>query len=237
MGETGTGKELVARGIHAARASRTRSSRSIAARSRQPGRGRALRSREGRLHRARSTQVGWFVAANGGTLLLDEIGDLPLRSRSSSCASSRSARSCGSAARARSGRRARACRHQPRPRCGGRRRSVPPGPLLPAQRRHHPAAAAPRAARRHPARSPGNPHSIATRRSRPPVLSAAALSRSSLSVAGQHPRAGERDSQRGAARPGPRIEPSDLRLVRRLPPPAATARPVPSTASGRRSSG
>ena len=41
------------------------------------GRERAVRPREGRLHRRRGARQGRFELADGGTIFLDEIGDLP----------------------------------------------------------------------------------------------------------------------------------------------------------------
>ena len=49
--------------------------------SRGPGRIRALRPREGRLHRRPAARSAASKLADGGTLFLDEIGDLPLESQ------------------------------------------------------------------------------------------------------------------------------------------------------------
>ena len=60
-----------------ARARASRSSRSTAAPSRAPRRERAVRPREGLVHR-RDDERTAFAQADGGTLFLDEIGELPL---------------------------------------------------------------------------------------------------------------------------------------------------------------
>ena len=57
----------------------SRSSSSTARAPREPARERALRSREGRVHRRGAAQAGPFELADKGTLFLDEIGELPLR--------------------------------------------------------------------------------------------------------------------------------------------------------------
>ena len=80
-GETGTGKELVARAIHdeSARHERPVRARQLRRGPGEPARERALRARARRLHRrAPSARRGRFEAADGGTLFLDEIGELPL---------------------------------------------------------------------------------------------------------------------------------------------------------------
>jgi hypothetical protein len=64
---------------------------------------------------AAKTTPGKIETANGGTLMLDEIGDLPHRCRPSCCASCRSARSSASAGAGDPGGRARGLRHAPGP--------------------------------------------------------------------------------------------------------------------------
>lgn len=79
-GETGSGKELVARGIHAISSRKDRPFIAV----NSAGLSQALLSsqlfghRKGAFTGAAADQQGFFEAAAGGTLFLDEIGDLPL---------------------------------------------------------------------------------------------------------------------------------------------------------------
>jgi transcriptional regulator with PAS, ATPase and Fis domain len=79
-GETGTGKELVARYIHAH--SPRRNGPFIAvncgALSDTLAEAELFGHERGAFTGALKTQAGWFEAAHGGTIFLDEIGDLPL---------------------------------------------------------------------------------------------------------------------------------------------------------------
>ena len=79
IGETGTGKELIARHIHA------RSGRrgpfvavNCGAFSENLIDAELFGHESGAFTGAAQARAGWFEAANGGTLFLDEIGDLPL---------------------------------------------------------------------------------------------------------------------------------------------------------------
>ncbi|MDH4557757.1 sigma-54-dependent Fis family transcriptional regulator [Pseudomonas sp. BN417] len=79
QGETGTGKELLARQIHRA------SDRpglfvavSCSAISKNYAEAELFGHAAGGFNGSASSRAGWFGSANGGTLYLDEIGDLPL---------------------------------------------------------------------------------------------------------------------------------------------------------------
>jgi sigma-54-specific transcriptional regulator len=80
MGETGTGKELVARHVHAL--SRRSNSNFVAincgAFSETLIESELFGYERGAFTGAQQSKAGWFETANGGTLFLDEIGDLPL---------------------------------------------------------------------------------------------------------------------------------------------------------------
>ncbi len=78
-GETGTGKEVIARKIHERSG---RQGRFVAincgAFSENLVEAELFGHEAGAFTGARNERMGWFEAANGGTILLDEIGDLPL---------------------------------------------------------------------------------------------------------------------------------------------------------------
>ncbi len=80
IGETGTGKELIARHVH--ELSQRRHGPFIAvncgAFSETLVESELFGHEKGAFTGAFSSKPGWFEAANGGTIFLDEIGDLPL---------------------------------------------------------------------------------------------------------------------------------------------------------------
>lgn len=78
-GQTGTGKELIARHIHAL-SGRTGPFLAVncGAINDQLSESELFGHEAGSFTGATSRREGWFEAANGGTLFLDEIGDLPL---------------------------------------------------------------------------------------------------------------------------------------------------------------
>src|SRR6188768_2171831 len=80
-GETGTGKELVARQLHALslRSARPFVAVNAGAFSAQLVESELFGHERGAFTGAHSSKAGWFEAAHGGTLFLDEIGDLPMQ--------------------------------------------------------------------------------------------------------------------------------------------------------------
>ena len=78
VGETGTGKEVVARHLHAQSGRRGAFvAVNCGALSQSLAEAELFGHQAGSFTGASETRAGWFETANGGTLFLDEIGDLP----------------------------------------------------------------------------------------------------------------------------------------------------------------
>ena len=137
-GPPGVGKEVVARMIHASSRRSEAPFVVINAATMAPERMEVelFGCEAGFLGPERPRQLGTFERAHGGTLLLDEVADMPLETQGKilRVLQEQSFTRLGGAA-ADPGRRARDRREQPGPAGGDRRRPLPRGPLLSPERR------------------------------------------------------------------------------------------------------
>ena len=153
-GENGTGKELVARTIHAL--SRRRDGAFVevncAAIPEELIESELFGHVRGAFTGAVADRRGKFEVADGGTIFLDEIGDMSLKTQAKvlRVLQEQTMEPVGGTARDQ-GRRARAGGDEQGSAGGDPRRPVPRGPLLPAERDPDLRAAAARAAGGHPA--------------------------------------------------------------------------------------
>ena len=168
-GESGTGKELIARAIHTTRRARRAPfvGVNLAAVPEGAHRERAVRPQEGRVHRRARRSPGLFVEADTGTIFLDEIGELalPLQAKLLRVLQEHEVRPLGATKNQRVDVRVHGG-DQPQPRGDARRRQLPRGSVLPAQRDPARSAAAARAPRGHRAARRALPRRSSARRRR-----------------------------------------------------------------------
>ena len=229
-GESGTGKELAAATVHAL--SRRRAKPFVAVNCGAVAssliESELFGHEKGAFTGATRRHEGYFEQANGGTLLLDEITEMPPELQVKLL---RVLETGKSAARRRVGadrrRRPHRGRFQSRPRAGGRVRQPARRPVLPAQRVSDPDAAAARARSRPRAdRRPSPGSDVRERRQGSEALPPGARRHAPLSLARERARAAQRaaESVHSFRRRDPTPQPPSgdhrrpARLRRRRPP-------------------
>jgi len=149
-GETGTGKEVIASAIHyqGKRRDKLFVAQNCAALPETLLESELFGHKKGSFTGADHDKKGLFEIADGGTLFLDEIGEMTLNLQAKLLRVLPGGRDPPRRWHRQQGhRRPHHLRHQSLARERGREGSVPPGPVLPAARVPHPAAALARAAR------------------------------------------------------------------------------------------
>ena len=149
LGPTGTGKELFARALHERSRRHARPLVRVNCAALPPTlvESELFGHEKGAFTGAVAMRQGRFELADGGTIFLDEIGDLPpdIQVKFLRVLQEGEFERVGSS-RTKTCRRARDCRHPSRPRGRGRAGTLPVGPVLPPERLSDPAALAARSA-------------------------------------------------------------------------------------------
>jgi len=151
LGDSGTGKELFALAVHLASGRRDLPFIKVncSAIPETLFESELFGHERGAFTGAAAARAGWFKQADGGTLFMDEIGELPLalQAQAAAHAARGHAGAPGRCARD-SNRCALGGRHQPRTGLRSAIRALPPRPVLPPQCDSHPPAQPARVARR-----------------------------------------------------------------------------------------
>ena len=214
-GETGTGKELIAEAIHAtsARANHPFVVVDCSALSHDLAESELFGHERGAFTGADTRRIGAFESANGGTVFLDEIGELLARAPTAAAARPRGAPDPPDRREHLSPRR---CPHHrglaSRPALARQRQALPLRSVLSLERAARRRAAAARTRRRHRA---ARRRVLARVPSRPHATADAASPTRTTELARQRPRAAQRGRARRADRLAPRGRRAGGRRTRR----------------------